>query len=90
MKRIQNLIPEDIKSTLNQSPAFRWGVLILFVLVGTLIIVKGVRGFRKGEIESKGQTYTGMAARFVSGGFIFAGVLLIGGAAVFGIGLSGQ
>ena len=88
MNTLKQLIPDEMREHLNRSPFMKWGVLVLMVVVGLMVLRKGILGIRKRHIISKGKTYTGTGAVWIGGSFVVTGTLLLIGTVAVSLGFS--
>lgn len=82
---VEEFVPLETKAKLNESPWLKAGVILIMLLIGPLLISKGVQGVRSKHIVSKGREYTGTVAVIISVLWVVTGVVMLGGALTLGV-----
>ncbi len=78
MRGLKHLIPDNVRDSLNASPAFRWAVILLFIALGLFLTVKGVRGVLHQRITDKrGRVYEGTSAQVLGVIYAILGVVFV-------------
>jgi hypothetical protein len=78
----KEFVPAETQEGLNQSPWVKGAVLVLFIVIGPLLVKKGLKGVREKYVVSKGREYTGTAAVGIGALFVLTGTGLAGSALV--------
>lgn len=74
---LKHLIPKDMRESLNQNPTFQWVVVVFMVVVGILLVVKGVDGLRNKRLTGKhGRVFKGTTAQVLGALYAAMGTLL--------------
>jgi uncharacterized membrane protein HdeD (DUF308 family) len=77
MRWLKQLIPENIKNSLNSNPGFQWLVIVLMVVVGILLIITGINGIKTKRLKSKdGRVFEGTTAQILGIVYVILGVAL--------------
>jgi hypothetical protein len=64
MRWLRDLIPDEVRNSLNQNTTFAWCVVVLGVVVGSLLVVKGVDAVRHKRLTGKdGRVFEGTTAQ---------------------------
>jgi hypothetical protein len=66
MRGLKHLLPEKMRDSLNQNPGFQWFVTILLLVIGLLLVYKGVNGvIHKRITDKRGREYQGGLAQLL-------------------------
>jgi hypothetical protein len=81
IRALTRLIPQDLRDSLNANPIFQWFVLGLMMVVGVLLVLKGINGFKEKRLTGKGgRVFEGTTAQVLGVIYAIVGVLLAVGA----------
>ncbi len=84
MHGLKHLIPDNVRNTLNSNPTFQWIAVGLFIVVGMLLVVKGVRGvIYKRITDKRGRVYEGVTAQIFGAISAVVGAVMVVLALVF-------
>jgi drug/metabolite transporter (DMT)-like permease len=77
MRGLKRLIPEDVRDSLNANPTFQWFVVILLIVLGVLLVVKGVNAVQTKRLTAKdGRVYEGTTAQVLGGIYAALGAII--------------
>lgn len=66
MRGLKYLLPEKMRDSLNQNPAFQWFATILLLVIGLFLVYKGVNGvIHKRITDKRGKEYHGGLAQIL-------------------------
>jgi ABC-type phosphate transport system permease subunit len=84
MRGLARLIPNDVRDSLNANPTFQWIVVVLLVVVGVFLALKGIKGFQEKRLTGKrGRVFEGTTAQVLGVVYAVLGALLT----IIGLGL---
>ena len=77
MRWLKNLVPEDVRESLNANPGFQWLVIVFMFVVGVLLIMNGVNGIKTKRLKGKnGRVFQGKTAQILGVIYCLFGLIL--------------
>ncbi len=78
MRGLKRLIPKEVSDSLNANPTFQWVAIAIAVVVGVLLVVKGVDGLKHKRLTGKhGRVFKGTTAQVLGVVYIALGALIV-------------